>query len=355
MEAAAGGKYNLVVKTITSTTKAEIRNTLWKVVATDVGISGYTYQFQNVGTGEFLGFNTDEAVKATDATAPSVTLTAAGTAVGSEIVSWTWQTTPAKEIAASGAAQTYFTNADLKGLTAVFSKDSTLALGLSAALADGSIVSAYKYSNKKAAATGATAITFYPVAPAAFILGADDLNSMLWTQNPQAESSKLKLVFNPDVTGNSYDNLFTKNSYKAVAAVGFPAAFGVGNKPFDGLSTTYDNLYAAEKALNLQKLLDAWIKSLEGTVMTSNAVDAEKYAAMQAAMGVIYTAVSGGGSLNGVTTKAAMLTGIDGLTYAATDQATVVKTAAKAFVSGYEGGESGIAAAVKSAIDALYT
>ena len=104
MEAAAGGKYNLVVKTITSTTKAEIRNTLWKVVATDVGISGYTYQFQNVGTGEFLGFNTDEAVKATDATAPSVTLTAAGTAVGSEIVSWTWQATPAKEIAASGAA-----------------------------------------------------------------------------------------------------------------------------------------------------------------------------------------------------------------------------------------------------------
>ena len=355
MEAAAGGKYNLVVKTITSTTKAEIRNTLWKVVATEVGISDYTYQFQNVGTGEFLGFNTDEAVKATDATAPSVTLTAAGTAVGSEIVSWTWQATPAKEIAASGAAQTYFTNADLKGLIAVFSKDSTLALGLSAALADGSVVSAYKYSNKKAAATGATAITFYPVAPAAFILGADDLNSMLWTQNPQAESSKLKLVFNPDVTGNSYDNLFTKNSYKAVAAVGFPAAFGVGNKPFDGLSTTYDNLYAAEKALNLQKLLDAWIKSLEGTVMTSNAVDAEKYAAMQAAMGVIYTAVNGGGSLNGVTTKAAMLTGIDGLTYAATDQATVVKTAAKAFVSGYEGGESGIAAAVKSAIDALYT
>ena len=237
----------------------------------------------------------------------------------------------------------------------MFSKDSTLALGLSAALADGSVVSAYKYSNKKAAATGATAITFYPVAPAAFILGADDLNSMLWTQNPQAESSKLKLVFNPDVTGNSYDNLFTKNSYKAVAAVGFPAAVGVGNKPFDGLSTTYDNLYAAEKALNLQKLLDAWIKSLEGTVMTSNAVDAEKYAAMQAALGVIYTAVNGGGSLNGVTTKAAMLTGIDGLTYAATDQATVVKTAAKAFVSGYEGGESGIAAAVKSAIDALYT
>ena len=199
MEAAAGGKYNLVVKTITSTTKAEIRNTLWKVVATEVGISGYTYQFQNVGTGEFLGFNTDEAVKATDATAPSLTLTAAGTAVGSEIVSWTWQATPAKEIAASDAAQTYFTNADLKGLTAVFSKDSTLALGLSAALADGSVVSAYKYSNKKAAATGATAITFYPVAPAAFILGADDLNSMLWTQNPQAESSKLKLVFNLSV------------------------------------------------------------------------------------------------------------------------------------------------------------
>ena len=352
MEATASGKYNLVVKTINSTPKAEIRNTLWKVVATEVGISGYTYQFQNVGTGEFLGFNTDEAVKATDAAAPSVTLTAAGTTVGSEIVSWTWQATPAKEIAAPGAAQTYFTDADLKGLTAVFSKDSTLALGCTT-LADGSVVSAYKYSNKKAAATGATAITFYPVAPAEFILGADDLNSMLWTQNPQAESSKLKLVFNPDVTGNSYDNLFTKNSYKAVAAVGFPAANATGANPFSG-ATAMTSLYAAEKAYQEAVSKKQWIDALLGAALTDGVVDAGKVTKITDAMTVL-TAGTDFSTLT-ITKKSDLVKYLDGttagVTWPETSEAAVVKAQAIDYVKKFQG-TLNTAALAESTMDAI--
>ena len=352
MEATAGNRYELVVKTHNSGTPAEVRNTLWKVVATEIGIAGYSYQLQNVGTGEFLAFNTDEAVAASDAAAPVITIPAgSATKLGSEVASWVWQPAPTKPVV--GVTQNTFMYAanDLKPMEAIFNKDSVLVLAANAgSIDDGTKVVAVKYSNKLKPSTITNELKVYPVAPAAFILGANDLNSMMWTQDPTQDNSKLKLVFNPDVTGNSYDNLFTKNSYKAVAAVGFPAANGTGAKPFTG-ATAMTSLYTAEKALNLAKLYDAWAKAVTASVLdANNKVDGTKRNNMHVATGVISAA---GTAINGATKKA-VLEQIEARTFADNDQAKVVKAQAIAFVENYEGGEATVADAVKTAANAMY-
>lgn len=97
-------------------------------------------------------------------------------------------------------------------------------------------IAAVKYALKNIpSGTPSNQITAIPASPIAFTLGVDDLNSLLWKQNPSADASKAEFTFTPNVINdetNVFGNLFTENAYKAVPAVGFPAAVDVATNPF---------------------------------------------------------------------------------------------------------------------------
>ena len=60
------------------------------------------------------------------------------------------------------------------------------------------------------------ALNLQPIVAASVVLGADDLNSMLMTQDAD---SKFKLTFNDDVKGSEIGNLWTKGMLKAEPAI----------------------------------------------------------------------------------------------------------------------------------------
>ncbi|MCD8268589.1 MAG: hypothetical protein LUD46_09145 [Parabacteroides sp.] len=108
-----------------------------------------------------------------------------------------------------------------------------------------------------------------PVDPQAIVLGVDDLNSMLWANT---EAGKLKLTFDKDVEGGNPAaiNLFTKQEYKAVAPVGFPANFTAAATPGKdelttnaGLAAKYNELTNAEYDYLEAVAIEAFGKSIK--------------------------------------------------------------------------------------------
>ena len=217
MEAQSDGTFKLKVVDPSDASTVEVRNTLWTVVASGDGVSGYNYQLQNLGTGEYLAFNSDEAIAYSDETTPALPSSLKATILGDEVSSWTWLDTPSLKEGNN------FEAGDVVALSSVFKSDSVLTLAGTTTLAADVEVVAVKYSNKnKPTVNGkfeiANQVKIVPVDPAPFLLGVNDLNSMLWKQDVE---EGMDLKFNPTVNENEFDNVF-EQKLVAEAAVGYP-------------------------------------------------------------------------------------------------------------------------------------
>ena len=318
MEAQSDGTFKLKAVASNVASTVEVRNTLWTVVASGDGVSGYNYQLQNLGTGEYLAFNSNEATAYSDATTPVLPSSLKATILGAEVSSWTWLDTPSLK------EGNMFT--DKVALSSVFKSDSVLTMVGTTTLAADVEVVAVKYSNKNKPKSIGNQVTIVPASPAAFTLGINDLNSMLWRQD--AKGGKLKMTFNPDVQGNKFDNLFSKNEYTVVPAVGFPAATGVATHPF-GSSTDYSDLADAENAYQEALSQKAWIDALLGVCLTDGKIEGAKVTVATTALGLLESTTFA------ETTKEKLLDEIENITWPETDQATVVKAQVVDYINKY--------------------
>ncbi|MBP3517053.1 MAG: hypothetical protein J6K31_01320 [Parabacteroides sp.] len=202
------GGYTLKVVSKDDADKTDVRYTLWTIDVQGNPTDGYRYSFLNKGTNMILSIDPATALKA-------LNNNAAATAVKGDISVWKWQDAP-------DPVKGFNLTNDAEALTSVFGQknDSTVTL-----VAGSKGVYAVKYALNNKIDLATAQLKVVPAKPEAVVLGADDLNSMLWTTTPDG---KLKLTFDKDVEGGNPAavNLFTKQTYKAVPAVGYPANFG---------------------------------------------------------------------------------------------------------------------------------
>ena len=204
-----GDAYTL--KVVGTSDKTDVRYTLWTIDVQGNPTDGYRYSFFNLGAQMALSVNPNEALKAESSSADA-------TEMGGSISLWKWVAAPdpVKGFSSTESGATKATE-----LTSVFSEnnDSTVTL-----VSNGTNVYALKYALKNIP-TLANQVKVIPAKPEAVILGIDDLNSMLWSTTTDG---KLKLTFDKDVEGGNPAavNLFTKQAYKAVEPVGYPANYG---------------------------------------------------------------------------------------------------------------------------------
>ena len=342
MQPTAAGGYELVVVdgSATGVNAVEVRRTLWKAVISGNAEAGYSYQLQNVGTGEFLGVNTSDAIavnkEGTAAWPATGDLTGKAVPVGSEVSVWKWISAP------SVVKNAGFEIADAKSFTSAFGEknDSTVVLVANAAsIANDVKLAAVKYSLKNVPAGDPTQVVkAIPASPEAIVLGADDLNSLLWKQNPSKDDSKAEFTFTPNVINdetNVFGNLFTENAYKAVPAVGFPAAVADGTDPFNSLTTSYDALYTAEIAYYQKAQEKVLVNALLTACLKDGAIDAGQKTNVLNALAVIAT--DAGSVIDNATTVDKVVEAIEGFTYAGDDQAKAVVKATVAYVAGVHG------------------
>ncbi|WP_456087539.1 DUF6383 domain-containing protein [Parabacteroides sp.] len=205
------GDYTL--KVVGADDATDVRYTLWTIDVQGNPTDGYRYSFLNKGTNMILSVDPATALKALNSNAVAD--------VKGNISVWKWQDAP------DPVKGFVFDNAQAgqlapEVLTSVFGSknDSTVTL-----VAGTNGVYAVKYAlNNPIASLSDSQLKVVPAKPEAVVLGADDLNSMLWTTTPEG---KLTLTFTDDVKGGNPAavNLFTKQAYKAVTPVGFPANF----------------------------------------------------------------------------------------------------------------------------------
>ena len=295
MQLNASGKYELVI--VDGSTDVEVRNTLWKAIVSGNAEAGYSYQLQNVGTGELLAVDAISAFavnKEGTAAWPALT-TSSITPVGSEVSVWKWADAPdPKGGFVIGHAKTFTSAFGAKN-------DSVVTLVANTTVGNNVKIAAVKYALKNIPSGALTnQITAIPASPIAFTLGADDLNSLLWKQNPAADASKAEFTFTPNVINdetNVFGNLFTKNAYKAVPAVGFPAANGVATDPFaapTALTTVYDAEVALYKAQQEKAFVDALLPAV---LDADNKVVSIQLTAVQAALGLVSAATIDGSTI----------------------------------------------------------
>ena len=328
MKMNSSGKYELVI--VDGTGSVEVRNTLWKAIVSGNAEAGYSYQLQNVGTGELLAVDAISAFAVNkEGTAAWPTLTTTDiTPVGSEVSVWKWVDAPDPK----GG----FVIGHAKAFTSAFGakNDSVVTLVANTSVANDVKIAAVKYALKNIPSGALTnQITAIPASPIAFTLGVDDLNSLLWKQNPAADASKAEFTFTPNVINdetNVFGNLFTENAYKAVPAVGFPAAVAVATDPFSGLSTSYDALYDAEIAYYQKAQEKVLANALLTACLKNGAIDATQKRNVLDALAVIAAGTF-------TTDVETVVSEIEGLTYAENDQAKAVVKAAVAYVSGVHG------------------
>lgn len=203
----AGDAYTL--KVVSTTENVDVRYTLWTIDVQGNPTDGYRYTFVNLGANMILAVDPATALKKTSTSA-------AAAEIKGDISVWKWQEAPdpVSGFTLSGAAE----------LTSVFGADNDSTVTL-VSNTNGVYAVKYALNNKAAANLGTSQIAIVPAKPKAVVLGVDDLNSMLWST---ATSGKLKLTFDKDVEGGNPAavNLFTKQNYKAVPAIGYPANYG---------------------------------------------------------------------------------------------------------------------------------
>ena len=212
----ASGNYELKMVARNTT---DLRYTLWGIIPSGNEEAGYSYSFVNYATNLYLAVNSDDAIKL--AAGASVADATGNVTVGGNVNVWKWVSAPDL----TGGFTGKWTQ-----LTSSFgaARDSVVVLSAESTYSQG-YVSAVKYAAKDFnKLPNGSLLKVIPADPAAVVLGVDDLNSMLWKGD---ENGKLKLTFDKDVEGGNPEavNLFTKQAYKAVPAVGFPANYGYIN------------------------------------------------------------------------------------------------------------------------------
>ncbi len=198
------------LKVVSTTDETDVRYTLWTIDVQGNPTDGYRYTFVNLGANMILAVDPATALKKTNAAA-------AATEIKGNVAVWKWQDAP-------DPVGGFDLIGDVAVLTSVFGaeNDSTVTL----VKGDKGVYTVkYALNNKAAANLGTSQIQLVPADPKAVVLGVDDLNSMLWQTTTEG---KVKLTFDKDVEGGdpAAVNLFTKQAYKAVPAVGYPANFG---------------------------------------------------------------------------------------------------------------------------------
>ncbi|MDY4550338.1 MAG: DUF6383 domain-containing protein [Parabacteroides sp.] len=243
VEQNASGAYTL--KVVTTAGAADLRQTLWTVEFLKNAEGGYSYRLKNVFANMYLSVSSKGAYILDKATG-----TISNSVLNGDVYDWKWVPAPDPKAGFGGIGTTANANQaeSIAPLSASFgaARDSIVSLYSNTA---GDVV-AIKYAANNSAATASAALTGYnkiqltPALVKPLVLTQDDLNSMLWAQNPT--DGKLTLSFNKDVEGGNPAavNYFTK-TYKAVAAKGYPA----------NVWGTFANAGAAQ-SVNLAKLAD---------------------------------------------------------------------------------------------------
>ena len=212
----ASGNYELKMVAQNTT---DLRFTLWGIIPSGNEEAGYSYSFVNYATNLYLAVNSDDAIKL--AAGANVADATDNVTVGGNVNVWKWVSAPDLTGGFTG---------EWTQLTSSFgaARDSVVVLSTESSYSQG-YVSAVKYAAKDFNnLPSGSLLKVIPADPAAVVLGVDDLNSMLWKGDADG---KLKLTFDKDVEGGNPEavNLFTKQAYKAVPAVGFPANYGYIN------------------------------------------------------------------------------------------------------------------------------
>ncbi|WP_304251616.1 DUF6383 domain-containing protein [Parabacteroides gordonii] len=207
----SNGQYELKMVATDDADATDLRYTLWQIVTSGNAEAGYSYSFVNYATNMYLAVSPNDA--ALLAKGGTIAAPTANVKVGGNVNVWKWVSAPDLN---GGFANEH------TALTSSFgtARDSVVILS-----AGTNAVGAVKYAAKDFNTTPTTgALSVIPADPAAIVLGADDLNSMLWKGDA---TGKMKLTFTDDVKGGNPAavNLFTKQAYKAVPAVGFPANY----------------------------------------------------------------------------------------------------------------------------------
>ena len=246
-----GSGYEL--KMVAAGDNTDLRYTLWQIITSGNAEAGYSYAFVNYATNLYLAVNSDDA---TLLAGNSITTASGNVSVGGNVNTWKWVSAPDLTNGFSGKHT---------ALTSSFgtARDSVVILASS-----GNAVEAVKYAAKDfntAPTTGSGVLRVIPADPAKVALGVDDLNSMLWKGDA---NGKMQLTFTEDVEGGdpAAVNLFTKQAYTAVPAIGYP--FNNYNIPTTGtigtsaLTTTALSTY--EKA-QYQAVLAQAVRNALGT------------------------------------------------------------------------------------------
>ena len=208
----SNGQYELKMVATDDADATDLRYTLWQIVTSGNAEAGYSYSFVNYATNMYLAVSPNDA--ALLAKGGTIAAPTANVKVGGNVNVWKWVSAPDLNGGFNG---------EHTALTSSFgtARDSVVILS-----AGTNAVGAVKYAAKDFNTTPTTgALSVIPADPAAIVLGADDLNSMLWKGDA---TGKMKLTFTKDVEGGNPEavNLFTKQAYRAVPAVGFPANYG---------------------------------------------------------------------------------------------------------------------------------
>ncbi|MBP3518167.1 MAG: hypothetical protein J6K31_07195 [Parabacteroides sp.] len=231
------GQYYLKVVKAATDSKDELRSTLWTIMSQENAEGGYSYVFVNYASGLQLAINSQgSAVVKHSETAGNIATPKSNITVGGDVAVWKW-------IPAPDPVSKKFTETTL---SAAFgnNRDSVLVL-----TASSDKVGAEKYALKNLPtdlSSSSNLLKIKPASPAAIVLGADDLNSMLWKGD--AVNGKLNLTFTPDVKNNQYKNVFTQ-PLRAESAVGYPFRNFKWELPEPGGSNTTTDADNAEDAL----------------------------------------------------------------------------------------------------------
>ena len=271
-----GAAYQL--QAVATDNVVDARFTLWTIDVQGNATDGYRYAFVNLGTRTALAVDPSTALKALNTSADA-------TNIGGDVALWKWHDAPDP---VNG-----FKNLTTKevALTSVFGakNDSVVTL-----VKGSSSVYALKYAlNNPVASLSNSQLKVVPVDPQAIVLGVDDLNSMLWANT---ETGKLKLTFDKDVEGGNPAaiNLFTKQEYKAVEPVGFPANYTVAGKSGYAaypdadaeLTTKYVTLGTAEFDYKEKAAIEAFATAIKAVMDTDDDYDTYHAAVWAAYLGI---------------------------------------------------------------------
>ena len=275
VEEVNGQYYMKVVKTASAT---DLRKTLWTVEFLKNAEGGYSYRLKNVFANMYLSVSSKGAyildMKSGDIT-PSV--------LNGDVYDWKWVPAPDPKAGFGGIGTDANTNNDVESqspLLASFGAARDSIVSLYANGTTGDVIAVKCAANNLGAddtylttTKGYESIELTPAMVQPLVLTQDDLNSMLWAQNPN--DGKLTLSFNKDVEGGNPAavNYFTK-TYKAVKALGYPAnvwgKFDEANVNKVTPATDFDALKTYETYLSYYNVASALVALLgedaDGTV-----------------------------------------------------------------------------------------